>query len=74
MLLLRFFLVAAALFELFLELVDDILKFGNGPVLEVIAAFLGLSEVLLKLFRIIILLNDFLEEVLLLFLLVALHI
>jgi hypothetical protein len=73
---LLFFQVLAflvALLELPLELADCLFEFGQWPALQIVAAFLGGGEVLLKLFGVVVFLDDLLEEVLLLLLLVRLH-
>jgi hypothetical protein len=59
-----------ALLELPLELAHCLFELGEGPALEVVSAFFGGGEVLLELFGIVVFLDDFLEEVLLLLLLV----
>lgn len=59
--------------ELFLELFDDVLEITDGPILKIIASFLCLREVFLELLRIIVLFDDLLEEIVLLFFLVWLH-
>lgn len=53
-----------------LEPGDEQLKFRKSPVVQIIAPRLRLDQSLLKLLRIVILLNDLLEEVVLLRLLV----
>lgn len=72
MLLLFFELLAllVVFLELRLEFPDCVFELGEGPILEVVSCFFGGGEVFLKLFWIVIFLDDFLEEVLLLLLLV----
>lgn len=56
--------------ELFLELFDDVLEITDGPILKIIASLLCPCEVFLELLRIIVLFDDLLKEIVLLFLLV----
>lgn len=56
--------------ELFLELFDDVLEITDRPILKIIASLLCHCEVFLELLRIIVLFDDLLEEIVLLFLLV----
>ena len=59
-----------AFLELSLKLPHCLFELGQWPILKIVSAFFGGGEVFLKLLWIVIFLDDFLEEVLLLFLLV----
>lgn len=70
LLLLVLFFLPSTFLKLFLEFFDDFLEITDGPILKIVSSLLCPREVLLELLGIIVLFDDLLEEIVLLFLLV----
>lgn len=73
LLLLDFLPLLGTLFKLPLELFDNVFEIIDRPILQIIPSFLCPREILLELLGVVVLFDDLLKEIVLLFLLVCLH-
>lgn len=73
LLLLDFLPLLGTLFELFLEFFNNVFEIIERPILQIVSSFFCPCEIFLELLGIVVLFDDLLKEIVLLFLLVCLH-